>query len=117
MNFLSTKFCLIIRSNECVVVHLLFFLFTSKPGNVTNSTSFDKVLPKFAQNFEDSEQTFYVTDLYFFDLYFHMKNRDFHFTYTLNSGFNYQTLVVTICSVLCYIQSYLQLHQTISFMS
>ena len=73
MNFLSTKFYLIIRSSECVVVHLTFFLFTSKPGNVTNSTSFANVLQKFAQIFEDSEQIFYATDLYSFDLYFHMK--------------------------------------------
>ena len=54
------------------IVHLIIFLFTSKPGNVTNSTFFAKVLPKFCQNFEDSEQIFYATDSYFFHLYFQM---------------------------------------------
>ena len=52
--------------------YLIIFLLTSKPGNVTNLTSFAKVLPKFGHNFEDNEQIFYATDLYFFDLYFHM---------------------------------------------
>ena len=72
MNLLSTKFHLIIVSNESVIVHLIMFLFTSKPGSVTNASSFTKVSPKFDQTFQDSEQIFFATNLYFFDSYFHM---------------------------------------------
>ena len=35
--------------------------------------------PKFCQNFEDSEQIFYATDLFFFDLYFHITKLRFSF--------------------------------------
>ena len=45
MNLLSTKFHLIIASNEWVIVHLIMFLFTSKPGSVTNASYLTKVLP------------------------------------------------------------------------
>ena len=53
MNLLCTKFHLIIASNEWVIVHLIMFLFTSKPGSVTSASSFTKVLPKFDQTFQD----------------------------------------------------------------
>ena len=58
MNLLSFSFHLIIASNEWVIVHLIMFLFTSKPGSVTNPSSFTKVLPKFDQTFQDNEQIF-----------------------------------------------------------
>ena len=108
---------MIIASNEWVIVHLIIIIFTSKPGEVRNSTSFPKVFQNL-RKISRIVSRFFMQMIYTSLIYiFIWKNKDFHFLYTLKSGFNYPTLVVTICSVLCYIQSYLQLHQAASFMS
>ena len=60
------------------------FLFTSKPGSVTNASSFTKVLPKFDQTFQDNEQIFmqliYTSLIHIFI----WQNKDF-ISYTLSN--------------------------------